>query len=228
MNTMRYVLSGILLSLCLAGSPPMLSAQGDSTLYVVSYLEAAPASQHQVATMLTQLAGASREEGAMRYEVLQRTTESNQFLLLEIWKDQGALDTHTAAAHTKRFREQVAPLLLAPIDERLCTATIVPAPPRAGRGTVYIVTHIDVPGTSREAALRLMGQVIDQSRNDRGNVRFDLVHQKDRTNHFTAIEAWADQSSGNDHQLAPHTLTFRRGITPLLGALYDQRWYRPL
>jgi len=226
---MRYLLSGVgvLLSLCLAGSPLMLSAQGDATLYIVTYLAVAPASQRQVATMLTQLADASREEGAMRYEVLQRTTESNQFLLLEIWKDQRALDTHTGAAHTKRFREQVAPLLLGSIDERLCVGTIV-APLREGRGTVYIVTHIDVPGTNRDAALRLMGQVIDQSRNDRGNVRFDVVHQKDRTNHFTAIEAWADQSSSNDHQLAPHTLTFRRGIGPLLGALYDQRWYRPL
>ena len=227
---MRYVLStvGVLLSLSLAGSPLMLSAQGDATLYIVTYLEVAPASQRQVATMLTQLAGASREEGAMRYEVLQRTTESNQFLLLEIWKDQRALDTHTGAAHTKRFREQVAPLLLAPIDERLCVATIVAAPPPAGRGTVYIVTHIDVPGNYRDPALRLMGQLIDQSRNDRGNVRFDLVHQKDRTNHFTAIEAWADQKAGDDHQLAQHTRTFRREITPLLGALYDQRWYRPL
>ena len=150
---MRYVLStvGVLLSLSLAGSPLMLSAQGDATLYIVTYLEAAPASQSQVATMLTQLADASREEGAMRYEVLQRTTESNQFLLLEIWKDQRALDTHTGAAHTKRFREQVAPLLLGSIDERLCVGTIV-APRREGRGTVYIVTHIDVPGTSRDAA----------------------------------------------------------------------------
>ena len=226
---MRYVLSGVgvLLSLSLAGSPLMLSAQGDATLYIVTYLEVAPASQSQVATMLKQLADASRAEGAMRYEVLQRTTESHQFVLLEIWKDQKALDTHTAAAHTKRFREQVAPLLLGSIDERLCVGTIV-APLREGRGTVFTVTHIDVPGTSRDAALRSMEQLVDRSRKDPGNVRFDLVHQKNRTNHFTAIEAWADQKSGDAHELAQHTRTFRREITPLLGALYDQRWYRPL
>ena len=225
---MRYVLSGIgvLLSLSVAGSPPVLSAQGDSTLYVVSYIEAAAASQGRVAMMLRQLADASRKEGPMRYEALQRTTDSNQFLLLEIWKDQRALDAHAGAAHTTQFREQVAPLLLAPIDERLCVATMV-APLREGRGTVYIVTHIDVPGTSRDAAMRLMQPLIDQSRNDSGNVRFDLVHQTNRTNHFTAIEAWADQKSGDDHQLARHTRTFRREIAPLLGALYDQRWYRP-
>lgn len=219
--------AGVLLSLFLAGAPPALEAQADSTLYVVSYLEATAASQGQVARMLQELAVASRKEGAVRYEALRRTPESNQFLLLEIWKDQRALDAHAGATHTKRFREQVAPLLIAPIDERLCAPTMV-APLRASRGTVYVVTHIDVPGTSRDAALRLMGPFIDQTRSEGGNVRFDLTHQKDRTNHFTAIEAWADQKSADAHQTAQHTRTFRREITPLLGALYDQRWYRSI
>jgi quinol monooxygenase YgiN len=86
---MRYLLcgAGVLLSLSLAGSPLALDAQADSTLYVVSYLEATAASQGQVAEMLHELAVASRKEGAVRYEALQRTRESNQFLLLEIWKD---------------------------------------------------------------------------------------------------------------------------------------------
>jgi len=226
---MRYVLSGVgvLLFLSVAVSPLRVSAQGDSTLYVVSYVEAAAASQGQVAMMLRQLADASRKEGALRFEVLQRTTDPNQFVLLEIWKDQPALDMHASAAHTKRFREQVAPLLLAPIDERLCAATAV-APLSEGRGTVYVVTHIDVPGASRDAALALMQPFVAQSRKDPGDVRFDLVYQKDRTNHFTAIEVWTDRKSDDDHQMALHTRTFRRGITPLLGALYDERWYRPL
>jgi len=51
-----------------------------------------------------------------------------------------------------------------------------------------------------------------------GERRFDIVHQLDRTNHFTAIEAWSDQKSDDGHELASHTRTFRGGITPLLGA----------
>jgi quinol monooxygenase YgiN len=208
--------------------PTALNAQDDSTLYVVSYLEAAPASQGQVATMLKQLADASRKEGPVRYEVLQRTTQSNQFVLLEIWKSQQALDTHAGAAHTRQFREQVAPLLLAPFDQRVCAATTV-APLREGRGTVYVVTHIDVgPGPGREAAARFIQTFAEQSRKDPGNLRFDVGHQKDRTNHFTAIEVWADQKSDDAHALAPHTRTFRTQIAPLIGALYDQRWYKPL
>jgi quinol monooxygenase YgiN len=201
-------------------------AQDDQTLYVVSYVEAVPESQRQVATMLRQLADASRREGPVGYEVLQRMTQPNQFVILETWKNQQALDTHSAAAYTRQFREQVVPLLLAPIDERLCIATTV-APRRVGLGMVYVVTHVDVAG-GRDATVTFIQALAEQSRKDAGNVRFDAVHQKARTNHFTVIEAWADQKSNDDHQRAAHTRTFRTQIAPISGALYDQRWYKPL
>ena len=207
------------------GSTP--GAQGDATVHVVGYVDAAPASRDQAAALLKELADAGRRDGAMRFEVLQRTTESNQYLLLGVWKDQQTLDRHAASAETKRIRERLAPLLLSPIDERLCVTTIA-APLDNRRAGFYVVTHIDVPGTNRDAALRLMQALVDRSRQEPGNLRFDIVHQRDRTNHFTAIEAWADQKSDDGHEVAPHTRTFRGGITPLLGALYDQRRYKPM
>lgn len=212
---------------CCTGPSLSLHAQDPSALYVVSYIEAAAASQRQVATLLKEFADASRKEGAVRFEVLQRMTQPNHFLVLEVWRDQHALDAHGSAAHTATFRQQVEPLLLTSIDERVCVPTIV-APLPESTGAVYVVTHIDVPGTSRDAAIRLMEPLIDQSKREAGSVRFDLVHQKDRTNHFTAIEVWADQKRAEEHQLAPSTRNFRRAITPLLGALYDQRSYKPL
>jgi len=224
---MRRVLCVVALVSAAAIWPLALGAQDASTVYVVSYIEAVPATKGQVAMLLKQLADASRTNGAIRAEALARTTEPNQFLLLEIWKDQQALDGHAAAAQTKRLGEQLAPLLLAPIDQRVCVATMV-APLREGGGTVYVVTHIDVPGTSRDAALRLMQPFIGEGRKESGNLRFDIVHQKDRTNHFTAIEVWTDQKSVDGHQQASQTRAFRAGITPLLGALYDRRLYKPL
>jgi quinol monooxygenase YgiN len=204
-----------------------LRAQGDSTIYVVSYLEAMPASQRQVASMLEELARASRKEGPVRYETLQSTTQANHFAILEIWKDQAAHQAHGGAEHTRRFREQVAPLLLAPIDDRICVATMV-GPTREGRGTIYAVTHIDVPGNSRDAAMALMRPFAEHTRSDSGTLRFDVVHQSNRTNHFTSIAVWTDQKAADESQRAAHTRTFRAGLNPLLGALYDQRWYRPL
>jgi quinol monooxygenase YgiN len=202
-------------------------AQGDSTIYVVSYLEAVPASQRQVATMLADLERASRKDAPVRYETLQGTTQPNQFALLEIWKDQAAHQAHAGAEHTRRFREQVGPLLLAPIDDRICVTTMV-GPTREGRGAIYAVTHIDVPGNARDAALALLRPFAEHTRGDPGTLRYDVVHQSNRTNHFTSIAVWTDQKSADEGQRATHTRTFRAGLNPLLGALYDQRWYRPL
>jgi len=69
----------------------------DPTLYVVSYIDAAPATKDQVTTLLRRLADASRKEpSVMRFEVLQRTAPSNQFVVLEVWKDQDGLDKQIA------------------------------------------------------------------------------------------------------------------------------------
>jgi quinol monooxygenase YgiN len=224
---MRSILRLVLLALAMGGYPATLDAQGDATLYLVRYIEARPASQMQVGALLKQLADASRADGPVRFEALQSASQPNQFLTLEIWKDQQALDAHAAAAHTKQFRERVAPLLLAPVDDRLCIATFV-APPRGGRGASYVVTHVDVPGTNRDATLVALQALAQRTRNEPGNIRFDVVHQKDRTNHFSVIGVWSNPQSDLSHQGAPHTLSFRTTVTPMLGALYDQRWYRPL
>jgi len=207
--------------------PVPIDAQADSSLYVVRYIEAVPASQGQVSTLLKQLADGSRKENPVRFEVLQSTTASNQFLVLEVWKDQAALDAHTGAAAARQFRDQVAPLLRAPLDERFCVATIG-LPAQTARGGVYVVTHVDVAPPTRDAAVTVLQGIAEQSRKDPGNVGYDIVHQKDRTNHFTTIGVWADQKADDSHQLAAHTMAFRVKIAPMLGALYDQRWYRPL
>ena len=217
----------LLLTFIACALPADLGAQGDSILYVVSYIEAAPASQGQVATMLKQLADASRKEGAVRFEILQGSKQPNQFVMLEIWRDQQALDAHRKAPHTTQFQNQVTPLLTAPLDERLCVATTV-APLAQGRGAVYVVTHVDVGPGDRETAARLIRTFAEESRGDAGNQRFDVVHQAARTNHLTVIEIWTDEKSDDGHQLAGHTKKFRAEISPFLGALYDQRWYRPL
>jgi len=224
---MRQLLRLMTLATAVLAIPVAIDAQGDSSLYVVRYIEAVPASQGQVSNLLKQLADGSRKENPARFEVLQSTTASNQFLVLEVWKDQAALDAHNGAATARQFRDQVAPLLRAPLDERFCVAT-VGLPPRTARGGIYVVTHVDVAPPTRDAAVTVLQGIAEQSRKDPGNVGYDVVHQKDRTNHFTTIGVWADQKADDGHQLAPHTMAFRVKIAPMLGALYDQRWYRPL
>ena len=42
----------------------------------------------------------------MRFEVPQRVSPSNHFVILEVWKDQAALDAHTAAAPRQAVQRQ--------------------------------------------------------------------------------------------------------------------------
>jgi quinol monooxygenase YgiN len=43
----------------------------------------------------------------------------NHFTIVEVWPTKEAFEAHTAAEHTRRFREKLAPRLGSPFDERL-------------------------------------------------------------------------------------------------------------
>jgi quinol monooxygenase YgiN len=189
-----------------------------------------PAQKNQAAGLLRQLAMATRgDQGGLRFEALQRTGPTHHFMLLEVWKDQAALDAHAAAAHTKEFQNKLKPLLMAPVDDRLCLTTFVaPLPPPQGKGATYVVSHVDVPPNVRDKILDPLRKLAETSRKDNGNQRFDVTHQKNRINHFTVIEVWKDQKASDAHELAAHTKEFRGVLVPMTGALYDQRWYTPL
>ena len=120
------------------------------------------------------------------------------------------------------------PHLISPVDDRLSVPTLIGPSQAAGAARSYVVTHVDVPGAVRAKALAALTALAPASRKDAGNLRFDVVHQKNRTNHFTVVEVWKDQRSNDAHELAAHTRAFRDTLTPITGALYDQRWYRPL
>src|SRR5262249_54031753 len=119
----------------------------DPTVYAVTYIDVAPASRDADAGFLRQLAAASRKEpGVIRYEAFQRSSPSNQFTIVEIWKDQQSYDTHAASAHVKTFRQQIEPHLIAPIDERPHVALATGPKDNAAipAGALIAVSHVDV------------------------------------------------------------------------------------
>ena len=72
------------------------------------------------------------------------------------------------------------------------------------------------------------GKSPDTARKSAGNARYDVLQQTARTNHFTVVEVWKDQAAADAHELAAHTKAYRGEVGPMLGALYDQRWYKAL
>jgi quinol monooxygenase YgiN len=217
----------------LAGVPSVLAQDAsNSAVYVVSYVEAAPLAKTKVMGLLKQLSDASRKEaGVLRFEVLQRLAPAQHFALLEVWKDQQALDAHTGAVTTKTLASALEPLLMSPIDERIynpiAVGPVVAAPPRART----IITHVDMgpPNpANRDWAIPAMTAFAEATRKEAGNLRYDVLQQKGRTNHFEVIEVWKDQKSADAHEAAPRTLSLRAEYAPRLGGLYDQRWFNPM
>ena len=202
----------------------------DAAVYTVSYIEVMPASQGETIALLRQYREASRkEEGNVRLEVLQQHSRPDHFVLLETWKDQKALDAHGKATHAVQLREKLQPLRVSPFDDRLHTGLAIgSALAVSAAGATYVVTHADAVPPGKDEALLLLKQLAETSRNDDGNVRFEVLQQSSRQNHCTIVEIWKDQQALTAHVMAEHTRQFREKFQPLSGSLYDERLYTVL
>jgi quinol monooxygenase YgiN len=226
---MRLALS-LLLAMVLTPivSVPAAHAQ-DTAVYVVSYIDVAPGARGSAVGALRQLANASRkDDGNTRFEVLQRIAPSNQFAIVAIWKDQKAYEAHLAAAHSKEFRDKIKPSLISAIDDRVHTGMEIGAGEGTGTGPLYVVTHVDVPPPRKDECIAALKTLVAESRKEIGVLRFEVFQQANRPNHFTVVEVWKDQRAYDRHITAAHTRQFRDQLTPMSGALYDERLYRAL
>ena len=187
----------------LPGTPP---AQ-DGAVYTVSYIDAVPASRAAVAAALQKLATASRkDDGNLRYEILQRGAPANQFAIVSIWKDQKAYDAHMAAAHTKDFREKQKPQLISLIDDRVHSGMeIGAADAKVPAGAVFVVTHVDVPPPKKDECIAALKTLVADSRKEGGMVRFEVF----RSPAGRTISPWS--RSGRTRR--PTTITSSRRRT---------------
>ena len=97
------------------GSVP---AANERTIYVISHVDVG--GQSDAPNLLRRLAEASRkDEGNLRFDVLQHSMRANHFTVIETWQSQKALDAHAVAAHTRQYRDTLQPLLGSPLDERI-------------------------------------------------------------------------------------------------------------
>ena len=92
------------------------------SVYVVTIIDVipSPGGLGPVDALLRQLAADSRKEaGCTRFEVVRQQGRPNHYMILSLWHSQADFDAHTAAAHTRAFREKLQPSLGSPFDERL-------------------------------------------------------------------------------------------------------------
>jgi len=204
-------------------------AQNTNPTFVVSYIEVAPSSARAAAGILRALQDASRKEpGNTGFEVLQRKGQPQQFAILEAWKDAKAQAAHAAAANTTQLRDKLTPLLAAPIDERVHTGFVVGKAKVTGRGSVYVLTHVDLIGAKKDEGLAAIKQLSVDSAQDAGILRYDLLQQGNRPNHLTLVEVWRGTADQEKHEVAAHTRKFREALLPMSGSVYDQRIYQAI
>jgi quinol monooxygenase YgiN len=216
------------LAMVLAAGKPADAAENSGAVYVVTYFEAAVTDIAKAAALTKQFAAASsKETGNTGFEAFEEIGRPSRFAIFEGWRDKAATDAHNAA--TTAFRGKVDPLLVGPFEVRDFTGFSVAGPKQhAGRGAVYVVTHIDVFPAGKDQAGNLVTALAEAGRKMPGNLWFDVLQVAGHANHFTLVEGWQDRASFDASLMAAATRDFRQKITPLEGALYDERLYHAL
>ena len=117
--------------------------------------------------------------------------------------------------------------MVSPFSVRSFGGLSVAAPNgRGGTDAVHVLTHVDVFPAGKDQAVVLVKELAEAGRKDEGNLLFDVLQQDGRPNHFTLVEAWRDRKALDASVMAVHTKDFRQKLTPLEGALYDERLYQ--
>ena len=219
---MRFMILMLAAALLPAGA-----AAQEAIVYGATYVEVAPGATSQGIELLKALAAASRkEDGNLRFQVVQERQRPNRFVVIEAWKDQAAFEGHRKGKPYAEFNEKLASIRNAPPDERVHNALAAAATmPGSTHGAIWVITHVDVPPPSKDACIAELKTLTDASRKDSGSLMFEVVQQTNRPNHFTVVEIWKDAKAFDAHGTADHTRRFRANLGPMLGAPYEDRVY---
>lgn len=219
-----FALAGLVLAAL--GSPAALAQK--ASFFAVSYIEVGPVLAKVGALALRNYSAAGKSgNGKVALDVVQRIDRPNQFAVLGVWADQAAYEAQATSEPSKKLNAKLATMLASPVDTRQNNPLSV-APPKPGKDSIIVVTHVDVIPSNKDAAVAALEQIADESRKHAGNLQFDVWQQVGRPNHFTVVESWSTRGAFDLHQMQKETREFRGKLAPMLGALYDERLYKPL
>jgi quinol monooxygenase YgiN len=207
------------------GTQTRADAPSDTAFYAVSYVEVMPSSRPMAIAALKLYRDASRkDDGFGRFELFEQVGRPGHFASVETWRDQKAFDARGAAAQ-KQLLDTLKPIRVSDYDQRpYKTLTVGSAPPIANGHATFVITHVDV--TPDQKVPPLLKRLAEMSRQDDGNIRFDVLQHTMRANHFTVIETWQSQKALDVHIAAAHTRAYRDELQPMTGSPLDERVYK--
>ena len=93
---------------------------------------------------------------------------------------------------------------------------------------LYVVTHVDLTPNYATDGTKLLQQFTAESRKDPGVVRFELLQDNARPNHFTILGVWQNSKAFEGHEETEHTKRFREKLQPMLGSPFDERLHHTM
>lgn len=230
MRALFLLALGMMIAMAMAAAGPAQAAEAAGPIYIVAYFDAAPSDAPKLAAEMRQHATASRkQQGNLEFVLLQEIGRPSRFAVFVGWRDSAAREAHRTAPENVAMRDKLGALMVAPLQIREHAGlSLAPASAAGGRSAVYAVTHVDVFPTGKDQAAALVTALAEANRKLPGNLFFDVVQVNGHPNHFTLFQGWRDQKAFDASLTAASTRDFRQKITPLEGALYDERLYHAL
>jgi quinol monooxygenase YgiN len=228
MRLVHFVTAAVVLAVAVHRPVQAENVEAGS-VYEVGYFEAAVADIAAVAGLARDFAAATRKEpGNAGCGAFQEIGRPSRFAIAAAWHDSAAADVHRSAATTAAFRDKIGPMLVGPLEIRTFAGFSMAQSHPGDAGAIYVLTHVDVfPGAKEEAAA-LVTALAEAGRKMPGNLLFDVLQVDGHPNHFTLFSGWRDRAAFDASLTAAPTKDFRRRLTPLEGALYDERLYHAL
>ena len=204
------------------------SAPPEGAVFAVGYVETQAKKADAGRAALAQYRRAlEARPGCLGVELFAQADRLGHFAVVETWRDQAAFDGRDSAAK-RELMEALAPIRVSDYDERpYKPLTLAPAKTSgADARNALVISHVDVaPNTP---APMLLQELAAASRQETGNLRFDVLQHAMRGNHFTVIEQWRNQDALDAHVATPHARAYRDALQPLTGSPLDERVYAPI
>ena len=229
---MRTAALGLVLTALamLAGAP----AYSADEVFLVQYIDVQPPGTKAAGAALREARTAGRAtDGNLQFETYAESARPSRFAIVSVWRDQKAAEAYAASPAAKQLQAKLETVRVTPFDER--TLTLLGGDPvggagrkPAGAGAIHIVTHMDSIPPFKDEAAGALKTLADASVKDVGVVRYQVLVQTNRPNHFKLVESWADEKAFNAHVAAAHTRQFRDFVQKGTGSPYDERVYKAL
>src|SRR5690349_5000693 len=119
------------------------------TPFAVTYIEVEKSRADAARRLLMRYRDSLKDKGVVDYAVFEQNGRFGHFVIVEQWPSAKAREDNAASAAGQEFRAALAPLLVAPVDERPHAPLSVGQKAATPAG-LFVVTHVDVVPTKRE------------------------------------------------------------------------------